>query len=263
LHPDVRQTGSPGGVVARASLDKKWGGSMRFEGRVAIVTGAARGFGAAIAHLLASEGAQVYAADLNVPQQTGLRAMQLDVSDEKAWVAVVATVFSEAGKVDILVNNAGINIYPAAHEIELADWNRAIAVNQTGVMLGLRHVLPPMLLRGNGAIVNVSSTLGVVAVAGAIAYHATKGAVSQMTRNAAITYAAHGIRVNEVLPGISDTDLVRSQADEFTQASLTRTPMGRLGRATEIAAAVAFLASDDASFITGASLAVDGGYLAQ
>lgn len=236
---------------------------MRFKDRVAVVTGGARGFGAAISERLAAEGAIVYAADLKSASNEGIRSILLNVADGIAWIAAIEQITKEAGRVDILVNNAGINVYPAAHEIELDDWERAIAVNQTGVMLGLRHVLPIMLRQSSGVIVNISSTLGSVAVPGAIAYHATKGAVSQMTRNAAITYAANGIRVNEVLPGISDTDLVRAQASDFTQAGIARTPMGRLGRVSEIAAAVAFLASDDASFITGASLAVDGGYLAQ
>ncbi len=175
----------------------------------------------------------------------------------------MSEVASRHARIDVLVNNAGINVYPAADEIDLEDWERAVAVNQTGVMLGLRHVLPVMLRQGSGVIVNVSSTLGAVAVEGAVAYHATKGAVSQMTRNAAVTYARRGIRVNEVLPGISDTRLVREQPKAFTAAGLARTPLGRLGRPEEIASAVAFLASDDASFITGASLPVDGGYLAQ
>ncbi|MBZ7924834.1 glucose 1-dehydrogenase [Ensifer adhaerens] len=236
---------------------------MRFKGRTAIVTGGARGFGAAICRRLADEGAKVYVADLQSSDDARLAFLHLDVSKEGDWRAAVSAIDQESDGIDILVNNAGINVYPAAHEIELDDWSRAIAVNQTGVMLGLRHVLPLMLRKGRGSIVNVCSTLGTVAVAGAVAYHATKGAVSQMTRNAAITYAAQGIRVNEVLPGISDTDLVRAQAKEFTDAGLSRTPMARLGKPEEIAAAVVFLASDEASFITGASLAVDGGYLAQ
>lgn len=236
---------------------------MRFKGRTAIVTGGARGFGAAICQRLSSEGATVYAADIQAGHDKTSVFLQLDVSKEADWRAAIAAVERATGGIDILINNAGINVYPAAHEIEMDDWNRAIAVNQTGVMLGLRHVLPVMLRQGRGAIVNMSSTLGTVAVPGAVAYHATKGAVSQMTRNAAITYAAKGVRVNEVLPGISDTDLVRAQAKEFTDAGLSRTPMGRLGKPEEIAAAVAFLASDEAGFITGASLAVDGGYLAQ
>lgn len=236
---------------------------MRFVGKTVIVTGGAHGLGAAIVERICREGGDTVIFDLEPPTQPDAQFVQLDVSDPLAWPLGVASVMESRKRIDVLVNNAGINVYPAAHEIEMAEWDRAIAINQSGVMLGLRHVLPIMLRQGAGAVVNVSSTLGRVAIEGAIAYHATKGAVSQMTRNAAITYASRGIRVNEVLPGISDTRLVKRQAKEFTEAGLARTPLGRLGRPEEIASAVAFLASDEASFITGASLPVDGGYLAQ
>ena len=236
---------------------------MRFADKVAVVTGGSNGFGAATVRRLAADGARVVVFDLTSPESDVAAFVTLDVADAAAWAFAVDEVVRSFGRIDVLVNNAGINVYPAAHEIEMDDWNRAVAVNQTGVMLGLRNVLPGMLSCRSGAIVNVSSTLGTVAVAGAVAYHATKGAVSQLTRNAAISYAAQGVRVNEVLPGICDTRLVRGQAREFTEAGLARTPMGRLGRPEEVANAIAFLASDEASFVTGASLAVDGGYLAQ
>lgn len=237
----------------------------RLNDRVAVVTGGANGFGQAIAERLLSEGAHVEIYDLVEPNVSHPRLSwtRLDVGRADDWSSAVAASFDRRQRIDVLVNNAGIIAYASAHEIDLATWEKVVRVNQTGVLLGMRHVLPFMLAAKRGAIVNISSTLAFAAVPGAVAYHATKGAVTQMTRNAAVTYAAVGVRVNEVLPGAGDTRMVRDQAEEFTEAATARTPMKRLAKPSEIAAAVAFLASDDASFVTGASLPVDGGYLAQ
>ena len=161
------------------------------------------------------------------------------------------------------MNNAGIIAYQLLDELSRADWERVIAVNQTGVFLGMREVLPSMLGNGCGSIINVSSIWGNAAVAGAHAYHATKGAVRTMSKNAAITYAGRGVRINSLHPGFIATPLTDAQAPEVNEFVVGMTPMGRAGQPREIAYAAVFLASDESSFMTGAELVVDGGYLAQ
>ena len=176
---------------------------------------------------------------------------------------MVCDVVQRHGRVDVLVNNAGIIAYEALDELELADWHQVIAVNQTGVFLGMKAVVPSMLANGAGSIVNVSSIWGNAAVAGAHAYHATKGAVRNMSKNAAITYAERGIRVNSLHPGFIATPLTDAQDAAVNEWVVGQTPMRRAGRPEEIAAAALFLASDESSFVTGSELVVDGGYLAQ
>jgi NAD(P)-dependent dehydrogenase (short-subunit alcohol dehydrogenase family) len=241
----------------------------RLKGKTALVTGAGRGIGRAIAEAFASEGATVLATGRGATSEFAdgladhLEWHQLEVSSEADWRRVVAHADEVAGGVDVLVNNAGIITYDLPHEVTLEDWNRVIAVNQTGTWLGMREVIPSMLRRGSGSIVNVSSIWGNAAVAGAHAYHASKGAIRQMSKSAAITYAKDGIRVNSLHPGFIITPLTDAQDPSINEYVVGQTPMGRAGQPDEIAQGAVFLASEESSFMTGSELVIDGGYLAQ
>lgn len=239
---------------------------MRAREKVAIVTGGSRGIGRAIADTLASEGADVLILDRDEPAGALHEHQQFtqgDVSDSSFWEQTVADTIAAHGRIDILVNNAGIIDHAVVHEIELANWERSIAVNQTAVMLGMRAVIPPMLSRGTGSIVNISSIWGSVAAGGAASYHATKAAVRNLTKNAAVTYAKQGIRVNSIHPGLIRTPIVDLQEVEKTAWVIAQTPMGHMGDPIDIAKGVLYLASDEAAFVTGAELYIDGGYTAQ
>ncbi|GAA3698958.1 glucose 1-dehydrogenase [Arthrobacter ginkgonis] len=237
---------------------------QRFDGKVAIVTGAAAGIGHATATRLANEGATVYGADIAKPESDsdgGIQWRNLDVADEGGWKALVDEVLQAHGRIDVLVNNAGlVGSYESITDIDIADWHRIIGVNQTGVFLGMRTVAPSMLSQGHGAIVNVSSIWGLVGAPGVAAYQASKGAVTLMTKNASATWAAQGIRVNSVHPGLITTPMTDRQDQAISAELVAKTPMGRPGRAEEVADAIAYLASDGASYITGAQLVVDGGF---
>ncbi len=240
----------------------------RLKGKTALVTGAGRGIGRAIAEAFAREGAQVLAtgrgAESTIADSDDLLEWhRLEVSDEADWARVVTHAEETYGGVDVLVNNAGIITYDLPHEVTLEDWSRVVAVNQTGTWLGMRQVVPGMLGRGGGSIINVSSIWGNAAVAGAHAYHATKGAVRNMSKSAAITYAKDGIRVNSLHPGFIVTPLTDAQDPSINDYVVGQTPMGRAGRPEEIAQGAVFLASDESSFMTGSELVIDGGYLAQ
>lgn len=237
----------------------------RLQGKVAIITGAGRGIGHAIAERFAEEGAVVVATSRTAaaPFTGDVEFHQQDVASETDWDRIVAGTLERHGRIDILVNNAGIIAYQSLEDLGIEDWNRVIATNQTGPFLGMRAVVPPMLRQGSGSIINVSSIWGNCAVAGAHAYHATKGALRTMSKNAAITYADRGIRVNSLHPGFIDTPLTDAQDTDVNQWVIGQTPMRRAGRPEEIAAAALFLASDDSSFVTGSELIADGGYLAQ
>ncbi len=237
----------------------------RLQGKVTIVTGAGRGIGRAIAEAFVSEGAIVIATSQSSHKDfgNGIEFHQQDVSEEAGWKSLVTSVLERHGRIDVLVNNAGIIAYDSLEDLSLEDWNRVIAVNQTGVFLGMREVTAPMLAQGSGSIINVSSIWGNSAVSGAHAYHATKGAVRNMSKNAAITFATQGIRVNSLHPGFIATPLTDAQAPEVNEFVVSRTPMGRAGRPEEIAHGAVFLASDESSFMTGSELVIDGGYLAQ
>lgn len=239
------------------------------EGKVALVTGGARGIGAAIVRRLHAEGARVAITDvLDAPGQAlaaelGERAAYFhhDVGDEAAWMETLAAVTGRFGGLHVLVNNAGIFLPGAIAETPVHDVERQFRVNQLGVFLGLKHGQVPLRAAGGGSIVNISSIAGQRGLPGAAAYVATKWAVRGMTKTAALELAPAHIRVNSVHPGYIDTPMLENNPPEANQAGIEATPMKRMGRPEEIAAAVAFLVGPDAGFVTGAELTVDGGWI--
>jgi NAD(P)-dependent dehydrogenase (short-subunit alcohol dehydrogenase family) len=239
---------------------------MRLQGKVALITGAASGIGHAVSELFAKEGATVFASDIAspvMPHADGIEIIPLDVTSEGDWKTAVNIVVANSGRLDILINNAGIIAYEPLHELDMTAWMKMIAVDQTGVFLGMREAVRVMRKQKSGSIVNISSIWGSSAVAGAHSYHAVKGAVRNMSKNAAVTYVGDGIRVNSVHPGFIHTPLTDAQAADLNESVIAATPMKRGGKPTEIAYGCLFLASDEASYITGAELVIDGGYLAQ
>jgi NAD(P)-dependent dehydrogenase (short-subunit alcohol dehydrogenase family) len=240
----------------------------RLDGKVALVTGAAQGIGQAISELFIDQGAAVIATDVQpvaLARDVGTGATyRLDVASERDWGTVVSEAVQRHGRIDVLVNNAGTGgSGEAIAELSVAAWDKVIAVSQTGVFLGMREVIPHMRRSGGGAIVNFSSIWGNAAIPGLAAYHAAKGAVRNLTKNAAVSYAPDNIRVNSVHPVFIDTPLTRANPPAVNEAIIAAQPVGRGGQAAEVAYAVLFLASDESSFVTGAELAVDGGYLAR
>lgn len=232
----------------------------RLSGKVAIVTGAANGIGAAIASLFKEEGATVVGLDITA---TASDIVKLDVSSAEQWHEVTDTIIDEHGKIDILVNNAGIvKAYQGIADISFADWDAVLGVNLRGTFLGMRSVIPHMRQAGGGAIVNVASIWGAVGTEGVAAYQASKGAVRTMTKNAAVTYASANIRANAILPGLTMTPLIEAQDDALTQRLIKETPLGRSADPREIAYGALFFASDESSFVTGTELPIDGGYMA-
>lgn len=243
----------------------------RLDGKVAVVTGASRGIGAHIAAEFLAQGAKVVSVGRSFDTAdsddsstaSNHRRVSADIGNESDWKYVFEIANEAFGGIDVLVNNAGQIAYDPLHELTVDDWNAVITTNQTGTWLGMRNAILHFKSRGRGAIINVSSIWGIAAVEGAHAYHASKGAVRMMTKNAAITYAHDGIRVNSLIPGFVDTPLTQAQDADINEYVISQTPMGRAGRPDEIAAAAVFLASDESSFMTGAELVIDGGYLAR
>ncbi len=239
----------------------------RLTDKIAIVTGGAMGIGLATALTFAEEGAQVVVADLTKPEldrdAPTVSYAELDVTDEKAWDRLVDEVVRDYGRLDVLVNNAGVIDYAGIHDVTAEDWERVIGVDQTGVFLGMRAALRPMLAQRSGSIVNLSSAWGVVGAEGVAAYQAAKGAVRGLTRNAAVTYAGDGVRVNTVIPGWVATPLTDRQPSEKNAEVIRNTPLGFGAEPQDIAWGCVYLASDEARYVTGSELAIDGGLLAQ
>jgi NAD(P)-dependent dehydrogenase (short-subunit alcohol dehydrogenase family) len=239
---------------------------MKLQGKVVLVTGAASGIGHAVSELFAQEGATVFASDIASPQtpySDGIQAMTLDVTSEGDWETAVDKVVEQTGRLDVLINNAGTIAYEPLHELDMKRWLQMIAVDQTGVFLGMREAVRVMRRQKSGSIVNISSIWGSAAVAGAHSYHAAKGAVRNMTKNAALTYVSEGIRVNSVHPGFIHTPLTDAQAPALNDVVIASTPMKRGGKPIEVAYGCLYLACDESSYVTGSELVIDGGYLAQ
>ena len=258
-------------------MTDKTQGTKEFAGKVAIVTGAASGIGAAVAELLAARGASVLVADYDVKGAESVAARiaaaggtalanAVDVSDPVAVKAMVDAAIARFGGLHLAVNNAGIGgaLAPLADQ-PLEDWHRVIAVNLNSVFYSMKHQIPAMLAAGGGAIVNMASILGAVGFAGSAAYTAAKHGVVGLTQTAALEYGAQGVRVNAVGPGFIHTPMIgRFEEDPATNAMLVAAhPIGRLGRPEEVAELVTWLASERASFVTGAYYPIDGGYLAR
>ncbi len=248
----------------------------RLDGRVALVTGAGSGIGKATAHRLAAEGASVVVTDVQAAAGQAVadgitasgsqaRFVELDVTSPDQWQSAIASTLAAYGRLDILVNNAGMGDLATIEDTELEDWNRTIAVDQTGVFLGMKYAAPALLDSDHASIINISSIFGTSGGFGTSpAYHAAKGAVRTLTKNAALHWADKGVRVNSIHPGFILTPILEpTKGTPFEDAMIAMTPIGRLGQPEEIAAGVAYLASDDASFVTGLELYIDGGYMAR
>ena len=249
---------------------------MRLEGKVALISGGARGIGAAVARRFAVEGASIVIGDVLLEdgqlladeiQQSGgeISFTPLDVTSESAWSEAVALAIARYGKLDILVNNAGIIKRDRIEDETPEVWDRTMEVNAKSVFLGTKAVLAEMKRHGNGSIVNLSSTAGLVAGPATAAYGASKAAVKLFTKSTAIQNAKLGVRANSVHPGPINAPMMQEIIDvpDKHVENKARVPMGRFGEPEEVANAILFLASDESSFVTGSELVVDGGITAQ
>ena len=243
----------------------------RLEGKTALITGGARGQGAAEARLFAEEGANVLLTD--VLDEDGERTADIiggtflhhDVTSEDEWAAAVAHAVGLHGGIDILVNNAGIYVETSLIGGDLEEYRRVIEVNQIGVYLGMREIAPVMIERGGGSIINISSVGGMRGGGGSFAYTASKWAVRGMTRSAAVRLGPHGIRVNSIHPGLIDTPMLgdtRMADPDTLEQMLGQIPLGRIAQPGEVAKLALFLASDDSAYSTGSEFLVDGGLMA-
>lgn len=236
----------------------------RLADKVCLITGGARGQGAAEARLFAQEGARVWIADVldvegeELADELKAEYRHLDVSDEDQWASVVADLVAEEGRVDVLVNNAGIFRSNRLIATSLDEFELVMAINCTGVFLGMRTVAPHMTEAGKGSIVNISSLAGMRGAMRAIAYGASKWAVRGMTKTAAVELARSGVRVNSIHPGIIETPMA-AQLGPNTDKMIRRVPLGRSAAAEEVARMALFLASDESSYSTGSEFIIDGG----
>ncbi|CAG2153831.1 SDR family NAD(P)-dependent oxidoreductase [Cupriavidus numazuensis] len=250
---------------------------MRLMDKVVLITGSGNGIGRDAALRFAQEGAIVVATDVSLEaaaataaavREAGGRstARKLDVRSEADWKAVADEAVCEHGRVEVLLNNAGIFMIRPLAETMLDEWNLVMAVNSTGVFLGMREIVPRMAARGGGSVINMSSLAGLIGAAGHTLYGASKGAVRTMTKDVAIEYAARHVRVNSVHPGLIDTGMADYAAQTLGRdktAIAQGLPMGRLGNVGDVTAMLVFLASDESSYITGAEMVIDGGRFAQ
>ncbi|MBY8861325.1 SDR family oxidoreductase [Nocardia sp. CA2R105] len=248
-------------------------GSARLREKVILLTGSSGGIGVEIARRLAGEGAVLVLTDLDaeacarvaaeIPNPELHHVLELDISDEQQWRDAVEVIAERFSGLDALVANGAIGSLATVVDEDLERYNKVIAISQTGTWLGMKHAGALIERTGGGSIVNLCSVLGTVGGLGnSLAYAAAKGAVRTMTKNAALHWATKGVRVNSIHPAFIETRqlLDRYEGSDRHRAMLEHTPMGRLGRAEEVAAAVAFLAGDDSTFITGTELYVDGGW---
>jgi len=248
----------------------------RFEGKVVVVTGAGSGIGRAMAAAFSAEGARVVAADLDrASAEATAKAMEnvvaarVDVREPASVASLIADTKAHQGRLDILCNNAGIGSSKTVVDCEPDEWDRLFAVNVRGVYLGCKYAIPLMIAQGGGAIVNTASVAGLIGLPNRAAYCATKGAVVTLTKQIAVEYVGQRIRCNCICPGTVDTPwvgrlLAESADPERLRAELVaRQPMGRLGNAPEVAQAALYLASDEAAFVTGTALVIDGGLMAR
>ncbi len=248
---------------------------MRLEGKVALISGGARGMGAEEALLFAQEGARVVIGDLleaegravaeSIPEGAAVFS-RLDVTSEDDWRQAVALAEERYGRLDILVNNAGVSAVGGIEDTTVEEWDRVMDVNAKGVFLGTKHAIPAMQRSGGGSIINISSQLGIVAMnESSPQYIASKGAVRLLTKSTAIQYAEEGIRCNSVHPGPIVTPMTEGRRSDAGVRELmeSRIPLGRYGEAIDVAYGVLYLASDEASFVTGSELVIDGGWVAQ
>ena len=246
----------------------------RLMGKVVLISGGASGIGAAHAHVFAREGAKVMLGDIQeeqgktvveeVNQQGGKASfVRLDVSKEEDWTGAVHATVAQFGKLTCLINNAGV-YWPQGVEAEtLEHWNAMVSINQSGVWLGMKAAAPAIRQAGGGTIVNISSLFGIIGSPGSIAYHATKGAVRTMSKAAALEYVKQGIRVNSIHPGMINTPILGNLTSQDDAAIRAAIPMGRMGKPEEIAFGSLYLCSDEAAYVTGIELVIDGGWLAQ
>ena len=245
---------------------------MRLEGKVALITGAASGIGAASARLFAEEGAKVCIAD--VDEEKGRQAAssidesgndvffkKLDITSEDDWASGVNKVVTRYGKLNVLVNCAAIPHVGTVEETTAEDWDRVMEFNAKGTFLGTKAVIPHMRQAGGGSIINISSGAGLVGQSWAAAYNASKAAVHLLAKSTAIQYAKDGIRANSVHPGAIDTQMLHGSSKQIGDSEAFNRPMGRMGSPQEIAYGVVFLASDESSYMTGTELIIDGGKL--
>lgn len=241
-----------------------------FKEKVAVVTGGASGIGLATTKKLLSEGANVVILDLKMDEEIinslgeNVLYLKCDVSNEENVKNCIEEIIKKFDHIDYLVANAGIGGSSSKpHEVSMDEWNKVISVNQTGIFLLNKYVINEMLKSGKGEVVNTSSMYGLVGSTTSFAYSASKGAINQMTRSLALTYARENIRVNAIAPGYVDTPILSMVPDNIKEAMGTELPIGRLGKDTEIANLICYLLSDDASFITGAIIPIDGGFTAK
>ena len=245
--------------------------SGRLAGKVAIITGGASGIGEAHVEIFAREGAKVVAGDLQDDlgadvvarvKAAGGEAVytHLDVTSEESWAACIQCALDTYGSLTTLVNNAGI-YHPGGTEEETRDgWDRMIAVNQTGVWLGMKAALPALVASGNGAIVNISSLFGIIGSPGSFSYHATKGAVRLMSKSTALEYIKQGVRVNSIHPGQIKTPILGDLTQETMDMIAASIPMGHMGEPADIAYGSLYLASDEAKYVSGTELVIDGAW---